>query len=264
MPLSHQLRSRPHAKIIGKAIQSYETLESTNIQAKKMADSNAEEGTVVVASIQSKGKGRLNRTWISPEGGLWLSVILRPNIPPQKATLVTLMAANAVAETLSEYGLEARIKWPNDVLIDGKKVCGILTEAKTMGNMIEYLILGIGINANFELSELPEDIRGASTTIKHELNKDISQDELFHRLLVHMDMYYGLLSASDYKKIIETWKEKSDTLGRHVKITTQKDSILGIAEDIDDTGALILKKNDGGIQKFSAGDCVYLRSTEKN
>jgi BirA family biotin operon repressor/biotin-[acetyl-CoA-carboxylase] ligase len=172
------------------------------------------------------------------------------------------MAANAVSDSLDEYGLEARIKWPNDVLIDGKKVCGILTEAKIKGSEIEYLILGIGINANFEISELPEEIRGSSTTIKHELKKDISREVLLHRLLVHMDMYYILLQASDFDKIIKHWKEKSDTLGRHVKITTQKESIHGIAQDIDDTGALILKTDDGSKQIFFAGDCVYLRNME--
>lgn len=249
-------------KIVGKVIHSYDVLESTNIQAKKLAGSDAEDGTVVIAKIQSEGKGRQNRKWISPEGGLWISVVIRPDLHPQKATLVTLMAANAVAETLSEYDLEARIKWPNDVLIDGKKVCGILTEAKIKENHLEYIILGIGVNANIELSELPEDIREVSTTITHELKKDIFLDQLLHRLLVHMDMYYQLLQAAEFEKIVKNWKEKSDTLQRHVKITTQKESIWGIAKDIDDTGALILKTDDGGIQKLYAGDCVYLRNVE--
>lgn len=262
MSIANQLESNLNTRVIGKAIHSYDVLESTNMQAKKLADSDAEDGTVVIAKIQSVGKGRLNRKWLSPEGGLWLSMILRPKIPPQKATIVTLMAANAVAETLAEYGLEARIKWPNDVLIQEKKVCGILTEAKTKENEIEYLILGIGINANFDLFELPEDIRGSSITIKNELKRNISQEELLQKLLGHMDMYYGALQANDYKKIIETWKEKSDTLGRHVKIATQKESIQGIAQDLDETGALILKTDDGSVLKFFAGDCVYLRSME--
>jgi BirA family biotin operon repressor/biotin-[acetyl-CoA-carboxylase] ligase len=260
MTHSDQLKSRQEIYAIGKVIQSYDLVESTNMQAKKLALSDAEDGTVVTSKIQSEGKGRQNRKWVSPKGGLWISVILRPKIPPQKATLVTLMAANAVAETLSEYGLDAKIKWPNDVLIDGKKVCGILTEAKTKENEIEYIILGLGINANFELSELPADIRETSTTIKHELKNDVSLDNLLNRLLVHMDMYYKLLQATEFDKIINIWKEKSDTLGMHVKITTQKESIQGIAQDIDETGALILKKDDGGIQKLYAGDCIYLRS----
>jgi BirA family biotin operon repressor/biotin-[acetyl-CoA-carboxylase] ligase len=262
MVQSHHLTGTINTKVIGKAIHSYDAPESTNMQAKELADSNAEDGTVVIAKIQIEGKGRQDRKWISPEGGLWISVVLKPKIPPQKATLVTLMAANAVSETLSEYDLEAKIKWPNDVLIEGKKICGILTEAKTKENDIEYLILGIGINSNFELSELPEDIREVSTTIRHELNKDVILDELLHRLLVHIDMYYELLLASHFEKIIKTWKEKSDTLERHVKITTQKESLQGIAQDIDDTGALILKTDDGDIEKIFAGDCVYLRSTE--
>jgi BirA family biotin operon repressor/biotin-[acetyl-CoA-carboxylase] ligase len=249
-------------KILGKTMYGFLEVDSTNDVARKYANEGAEDGTVIIAETQRLGKGRLKRAWISPKGGLWISVVLRPDIPPQKATLVTLMVANAVAETLSEYGLEARIKWPNDVLIDGKKVCGILTEAKTKENTIEYLILGIGINVNFELNELPEDIRGISTTIKHELKKNISLDELLHRLLVHMDMYYKTLLASEFNKIIQNWKEKSDTLGRHVKIETQNESIKGIAQDIDDSGALILKTDDGDIKKLFAGDCVYLRSVE--
>jgi BirA family biotin operon repressor/biotin-[acetyl-CoA-carboxylase] ligase len=256
------IKTNLETDIIGKSIYGFYTVDSTNDVARKYANKGAQDGAVIIAETQNAGKGRLKRTWISLEGGLWLSVILRPKIPPQKATLVTLMTANAVVETLSQYNIDAKIKWPNDVLVKGKKVCGILTEAKTKEKMIEYLILGIGINANFELSDLPEDIRGSSTTIRHVLKKDVPLDELLHRLLVHMDMYYKMLQASDFDKIVRNWKEKSDTLGRYVKIETQMESIKGIAEDIDETGALILKTDNGDFLKIFAGDCVYLRSME--
>lgn len=246
------------AKTIGKTILSYDVVDSTNAIARKLADEGAEEGTVVLAVRQRTGRGRLNREWHSPKGGLWLSVILKPEMKPSEAVMVTLMAGIAVAKTLATYNLNTSIKWPNDVLIRGKKVCGILTEMRGEESKINYLILGLGINVNFDLEELPEPVRDLAITLRHEIEKDLDMQELLSCLLKELDKCYELLKSGSSNTILNTWKDLSETLGRNVKITTQKESIEGIALDVDEIGALIVKTKEGRIHKFVAGDCMHI------
>jgi BirA family biotin operon repressor/biotin-[acetyl-CoA-carboxylase] ligase len=248
-------------KTIGLNILSFKTVDSTNSIARNYADSGADDGTVVTAEIQNKGKGRLKRAWFSPKGGLWLSIILRPELDPKDAGKLTLMAGCAVAQTLSKFHVDARLKWPNDVLVSGKKICGILTEMRTQEDNIQYLILGIGINLNFYLEDLPEDIREHSTTLRHETDKSIDPRELMSILLGEVDGLYHTLKAGDSNKILNIWKDKSDTLGRRVRILTQQEDIEGTAEDVDDSGALILRTDDNEIKKIIAGDCIHVTST---
>lgn len=258
----NEIRANLNTEIIGKAIHIFDVVESTNSIARTLAGEGAEQGTVVLAEMQSAGKGRLDRDWFSPKGGLWLSIILRPDIKPSEATKVTLMAGVAVTRTLrTAYNLDAKIKWPNDVLIKDKKVCGTLTEVRTLENEIDYLILGIGINANFGLEELPEQIRGLATTLRHEIGRELDFEQLFIDLLKEIDRYYALLKSGKSGTILKEWKELSDTLGRNVKIETQKESIEGVALGVDDAGALIIRTIDNKIQKFVAGDCVHVSRT---
>ncbi len=234
-------------------------MDSTNDIARTLAKEGVEEGTVIVADIQNAGKGRLNREWFSPYGGLWLSIILRPDINPSEATKVTLMAGVAVARTLRNlYNLDAKIKWPNDVLIEDKKVCGILTEVRSLENRIDYIILGIGINANFDLVDLPKEIRDISTTLRHELGRDMGLNELLIALLTRFDKCYEILRGGKSNRILNSWRELSATLGREVKVTTFKETIEGIALDVDDIGALIVKTNNNIEKKFLTGDCVHV------
>lgn len=253
------IRENLNTKIIGNTILSYDSVDSTNAIARKIAEEGKEEGTVVFAKMQKRGKGRLDREWFSPKGGLWLSIILRPDIKPSEATRLTLMAGVAVARTLrSLYNLDAKIKWPNDVLINGKKVCGILTEARSLDNRMDYVILGIGINANFDLKDLSEEIRNLSTTLRDEIGKDLVLKKLFLSLLMQFDKYYEILKIGNTNKILSEWKKLSDTLGRRVKMITLKETIEGIALDVDDMGALIIKTDDNKEQQFLAGDCVHV------
>ena len=253
------IRENLNTKIIGNTILNYDSVDSTNAIARKMAEGEKEEGTVVLAKMQKRGKGRLDRKWFSPKGGLWFSIILRPNIDIQEATKLTLMTSVAVTKTLINlYNLDAKIKWPNDILVKGKKVCGILSEGKTQGNKINFFILGIGVNANFTREEFPVKIRDFATTLKEELGKTSSLEELLLSLLNEIDKYYLILSSDNTNKILNTWKKMSDTLGKNVKITTQKDSLEGLALDVDDMGALIVKSKDNTIKKFLAGDCLHV------
>jgi BirA family biotin operon repressor/biotin-[acetyl-CoA-carboxylase] ligase len=253
------IKNQLSTKIIGRTIHGFDTINSTNSKARILAIEDADEGTVIFAEVQSSGKGRLNREWSSPKGGLWLSIILRPNIKPTESTRMTLMAGVVVAKVLIKiYGLDARIKWPNDVMIGDKKVCGILTELRTIGGEIEHLILGIGINVNFDLEELPKEIRKFSTTLKHEMGKKLSLIELSSELLNEMDEWYDILISGKYDRITSLWKELSDTLGKQVKITTQKESVEGVALDIEDDGGLIVDDAKNGRRKFLAGDILYV------
>jgi BirA family biotin operon repressor/biotin-[acetyl-CoA-carboxylase] ligase len=167
----------------------------------------------------------------------------------------------AVAKTLTKYQVDAKIKWPNDVLISGKKICGILTEMRTQEGNIQYIILGIGINLNFELGELPEDIREQSTTLRIETGKDISQMKFLQELFKEMDRLYEMIKSGNFKVILNTWRELNDTLGRQVKIITQTEEIEGIAEDVDESGALLVRTDGKKIKKIIAGDCIHMTSS---
>lgn len=244
---------------LGKSILRLTQVDSTNAYAAGLAKAGAREGTVIIAGIQNAGYGRMNRHWVSPKGGLWLSIILRPDLAPEDAPIITLMGACAVVKTLkSTLGIDAEIKWPNDVLISGKKVCGILTEMRTMGSGIDFVILGLGVNANFQVREMPEDIRDTTATLSMECGEDISVEEVLKSLIVDIDCLYDKLLSGNSEFIIEMWKSRSDTLGQHVRITAIKDSIEGTAVDVGESGALVVKTGDGEFKTILAGDCVYL------
>lgn len=249
-----------NTKIIGNKVHTFEEVNSTNEEAKKLADEGAKEGTVVIAEMQKKGKGRLNREWVSPKGGLWLSIILRPDFGSEEASKITMMAGVAAVESIIYPGLDARIKWPNDVLINGKKICGILTEMRSHNKNVDYVVLGLGINANFDLEELPEQIRGSATSLRYELGKDVNIQGLLQQIIKEVDYYYDILKSGKSNKIVGIWKKQCDTLGRNVRIITQNETIEGIALDIDDKGALAVRAGDGKIHKFLAGDCIHISS----
>jgi BirA family biotin operon repressor/biotin-[acetyl-CoA-carboxylase] ligase len=245
--------------IMGRSAFFFNSLNSTNKMAQDLAKDGEDEGTLVVSRIQEEGYGRMNRTWLSPEGGLWFSLILRPGFEPRNAPKITLMAGVAVAKALSlTFGLDARIKWPNDVLIRGKKVCGILTEMRTSVTEINYIVLGIGLNANFDVKELPKEFSPQSTTLKQELGEEIDLTQLLLNIVDELEQNYQLLVSQGSSKILNLWREYSDTLGKNVRITTNQDSFEGIAVDLDETGALLIESKENEIQRFFAGDCLHL------
>jgi BirA family biotin operon repressor/biotin-[acetyl-CoA-carboxylase] ligase len=253
-----ELKNNLNTETIGKAIKYYDIVDSTNEIACKLASEGAEEGTVILAGMQKTGKGRLGREWVSLRGGVWFSIILRPNIKPSEAARVTMIGGIGVTRTLEKFGLNANIKWPNDVLIDGKKVCGILTEARTNENKLTYLVLGIGLNADFDLEDLPENIRGNATTLRHEMGNDLQTQELLPCILWEIDKCYELLSSGNLAEIKEAWIKLSATLGKKVKILTSKETVEGIALDVDDSGALIVRTEAGDTQRILTGDCTHI------
>lgn len=243
--------------LIGKDIQYFKEIESTNVIAREIAGS-VEEGTVVIAESQTGGRGRMGRKWISPEGGIWLSIILKPRIQPLHAPRITLLAGVSVAKTIRSYGLPAKIKWPNDVLINGKKVCGILTEIGAEVDQIDYIVVGIGIDANVDTEAFPEEFRESSTSLKKELGHEINRAEFLQELLHEFEALY-LTFQKDFSPILEEWRNMSATIGEWVKITTQTRIIYGAAIGVDNEGALILETEEGRLEKIVAGNCEHLR-----
>lgn len=244
--------------IIGKEIKYFKETESTNTIAREIAG-KADEGTVIIAESQTGGRGRMGRKWISPEGGIWLSIILKPKMQPVYAPRITFLAGVAVAKTIRIHGLEAKIKWPNDVLIRGKKVCGILTEIEAEIDMIDYCVVGIGIDANVDTESFPEEFRESSTSLKKELGHEINRVAFVQRLLEEFEALYMKLQKEGFSQVLEEWRSMSATIGEWVKITTQNRIIYGEATGVDNDGALIVETGEGKLEKIVSGDCEHLR-----
>lgn len=252
-----EVRYGLQTKLLGKKVIHFNSTSSTNIIARQMAEKGIAEGTVVIAEVQTQGKGRLGRRYITKPGGVWMSVVLKPKIDPMHASSITLMAAVSVTETLRGIGLEALIKWPNDVLINGKKICGILTEMSAETDVVNFIVLGIGINVN---NEVPIE---TATSVKAELGREINRAAFIQSLLEKLEEDYMTLRQEGFTPILWSWRRYSDTLGRLVEVTYQDDVIRGIAQDIDEDGSLIVKLSDGSIKKIVSGDCKHLRNLKE-
>lgn len=255
-----RVREGLKTKILGCSILWFRRLTSTNYLAKELALKGAREGTVIVAETQTSGRGRLKRKWRSPEGGLWISIILRPKAEPKHTPKLTLMASVAVVKTITQlFSLKAEIKWPNDVLINQKKVCGILTEATTKGNAVQFTILGIGINANFSLSSFPIGLRDSTTTLQEELKKEIELEALLLTLLEEIELYYGLFTKEKFDVILKEWRNQASFLGSYVEVASDNEKFKGWAADIDNDGALIVKLRDQTVRKVTSGDIAKIK-----
>jgi len=263
--LPQKVKTGLQTKIIGQIIYSFREATSTNDIAKELAKKRAKEGTVIVAVTQTRGRGRLKREWVSPEGGLWFSIILRPKLSPKDAAKLTLMTSVAVAKTINKmFDLEAEIKWPNDVLVRGKKICGILTETSTKGESLDFAIVGVGVNANFSLQDLPKNLRAYSTTLKEELKREIELEALLRSLLEATEHYYNMISQGKFNAIRAEWKSLSKFLGSYVEVMSFDEKIKGRATDIDKNGALIIRLRDQTTRKIVSGDVTILKQKREN
>ncbi len=250
------------AKVIGREIISYEKVDSTNTVAYGLAEKGMKEGAVIFAEEQSAGKGRHGRVWLSPpKGGIYMSCILRPKITPNEIPRITLLAAVAVAKAVRKTtGLEAMIKWPNDILANDRKICGILTEMKAEQDSVDFIILGIGINVNSKPRSAP---KGASS-IRDELAsggrlEKVSRVALARAVIETIEEEYMRLKKYGFEPIIDEWKQLSAMLGSRVKLVLSNRTVEGIAHDIDTDGALIIRVDAGVLEKFSSGDIVVAR-----
>jgi BirA family biotin operon repressor/biotin-[acetyl-CoA-carboxylase] ligase len=248
-----EVRNGLQTELIGRKVVHFNLTTSTNAVARQMADEGIEEGTVVVAESQTRGKGRLGRKWITKPGGVWMSVVLRPRIDPAHAASITLLAAVSVAKALRGEGAEAVIKWPNDVLVNGKKICGILTEMSAETDAVSFVVLGIGVNVN---NPVPLE---TATTLKAELGRKVDRVRLVQAMLEQLEEDYLTFKTQGFTPILWEWRRYSDTLGRPVEVSHQDEVIRGIAQDVADDGSLIVQLGDGTQRKIVSGDCVHLK-----
>ncbi len=245
-------------KYIGKELYVFNEVSSTNTVAKFLSMHDVENGTVIISEKQTDAKGRSGKYWESPLGGVWLSIILKPNVDHSKLPLITLATGVAVAKTLEKIGVEnPEIKWPNDIMIDGRKVCGILTEAVAKLNTIENVIVGVGIDANLEINEFPEELQAGTTTLKNELGRDGDENLLIKIFLEEFEKISETFYNKEYEEILKDWRKRSYTIGKIVEVrepfNTYYDAyVAGIGKE----GALIVEKIDGTLEKVISGECI--------
>ncbi|PNX53139.1 MAG: biotin--[acetyl-CoA-carboxylase] ligase [Thermoplasmata archaeon M9B2D] len=248
---------------IVKNLLVFENLDSTNSTAKNLARAGADEGTVVVAQTQSHGRGRFDRIWQSPKGGVYLSIILRPQIPVDKASLLPLLTALAVAKTIDLYGIHATIKWPNDVRVNKKKIAGILLELESTNNTIHYVVVGLGINLHLDITQLSPEVQSQSTSLTSELGQSVDYHQFLGALFQQFDEIYMVFRQQKYKRLIDEWKKHSDTLGNTIWVKTPTETIQGTAYDIDKSGFLLVRTKTGTVKKILSGDCLYFDEVHK-
>ncbi len=248
--------------VFGKEIISYKKVESTNDVAYALAEKGLREGAVVLAEEQTKGKGRHGRLWASPPaGGIYMSCVLRPRMAPNEIPKITLLAAVAVAKSVRDLtGLSAMIKWPNDILVNNRKVCGILTEMKAEQDRIDFVIIGIGINVNSPARLLPRE----ASSLREELRRvkkeeEISRVELTKAVLVSLEEEYFRMSREGFRPIVDEWKRLSSMLGARVKVVLQNRTLEGQAHDIDPDGSFVVRLDSGMLEKVSSGDIIMMR-----
>lgn len=242
--------------IIAREMIYFDTISSTNTKAKEMADKGAEDGTVIISEEQKGGRGRLGREWTSPKHmGIWMSIILRPKVNPNEISKVTQVAAASVVEAGKEMGFDFYVKWPNDIIMNDKKICGILTEMSGELNHINYVVLGIGVNVNQDTDDFPDDLREKASSIKIELGKRVSRQELCAKILNHFEtLYDGFTRDKQGIKAIAICREKSILIGKDVSVIRGNDTFDAKVLDLNSAGELVVRKQDGVEERLFSGE----------
>lgn len=248
-------------KLIGHPLYYYAKIGSTNDEAFRLARQGAPEGTVLVAESQSAGKGRMQRPWHSPPGAnIYTSIILRPAFEPPRATQISIAAGIAVAETLGGYCPgKVSLKWPNDVLVGGRKICGILAQMKLSGNTIDFVVVGIGINVNMKREDFPPDIQNIATSLAVETGGETSRVKLIIGLYENAAKWYRELTENGFGPVRENWISLSSMIGKPVSVLCHGETLTGVAAGLDDDGALMLRTEGNETVKVSAGDATILK-----
>ena len=232
-------------------IHYFDEVDSTMDIARELARKQCPHFTVVIAGRQKKGRGRLKRSWRSSEGGLYFTIVVRPKIPPVLSSRVNFAASMILAQTLRNmFNINAMVKWPNDVLVDGKKISGILSEMEAEIDRVSFISIGLGINVNND----PTPYEPMATSLKKILGKEVPRIEVLKAFLDHFE---DAVNDADFDNVVSEWKKYTETLNRHVRIVTAHEVSEGLAVDVDDNGALILKLADGSVKKIIYGDCFH-------
>lgn len=242
---------------LGREYKYLPEVDSTNIAAKNWAAAGAVNGAVVVADLQTQGRGRLGRAWSSPRGtGLWLSLVLRPRLAPERAPQISLTTAVGACEALKELGYQAGVKWPNDIYIGGRKICGMLTEMHGSMESVEWVVVGIGINCLNK--ELPAEIQDVATSLAiAEPDKPVLRAQVAAVLLNQLEKFYNILYEQGFAEIRRRWLENNITLGKRVKISTLNETFFGEALDMQEDGSLLVKRESGQDFTLVTGDVFF-------
>ena len=253
-----QLGADLTAERIGRRMEWRLHVCSTQDELKKLKG-EAQDGTVIIAETQYEGRGRLTRSWFSAVGGIWMSVLLRPTWP-ESHQILSLAFAGAVTRAIGDVTkLSSVLKWPNDLMIRSRKVAGLLVEATYQGNQLEYLILGLGINANIDIACLPKAFRGLSTSLSHELGRGVDRTMLARRIIEEVDRSYQDFESGHADELLEEVKPLCSTLGKKVQVTTTEGTFKGEALDLGNEGQLKVRMPDGTVVPFFAADVTHLR-----
>jgi BirA family transcriptional regulator, biotin operon repressor / biotin---[acetyl-CoA-carboxylase] ligase len=259
--LPYEVHKNLQTLVIGKKMRYFEHTPSTNGVGKQLCsegDATKLHGTVIIAEEQTGGVGRMGRAWISPAGGIWITIILKPHIPIDHIFMITMAGSVAVARAIrKEYELGALIKWPNDVFIGKKKIGGLLLEMSAEADTVHYCLLGIGIDVNNPVKDFAMDLQRDITSISAEIGHEVDRASFLARILKEFENRYQLVESGEYEAITQEWKSLSSTLENRVQIRTLKNSFEGEAVDIDEFGALIVRKDNGKLERVIAGDCTH-------
>jgi BirA family biotin operon repressor/biotin-[acetyl-CoA-carboxylase] ligase len=256
-----QLEIRPllNTHDLGRVVHWYEQLGSTNDRAKELAEEGAEDGEVVVAEAQTAGRGRRGRTWASPSRkNLYFSVVLRPDLSPTRAPELTLVASVAICEALRQAGVDARIKWPNDLLASDRKIAGILTELSADPDQVHWVVLGVGVNVNARAEDFPEEVRPGATSVLLERGQAAPRALFAAACFTALEEWLDRYAEGGFAAVRGAWRDRSATLGREVSVRVGERDIIGIAEDVDEAGALLVRTS-AGVERILSGDVSLLR-----
>ena len=250
------ITDRTEKSAFGRSFRYYDEIESTNAEAKSLANNGAPEGTVVIAETQSAGRGRLGRRWTSPAGkGLLFSVLLRPRLPMHDAHMLTIVAAAAAAEAVEAVaGTAVNIKWPNDLFLGDRKAGGILLEVSGEQDEVEWVIIGIGINVNTEYSELPVALRRTATSLKVVKGEPVDRSELLAALLLSLEGHYRDAVGSGFERALTCFRSRDYLLHKSISVETREGPVVGAASGVDDRGALLVELPHRQVRRFHSGD----------
>ncbi|MBT2760695.1 biotin--[acetyl-CoA-carboxylase] ligase [Paenibacillus sp. ISL-20] len=254
-----QLTSGMTSQYFGKPLKLLDKTTSTQEDARQLAEEGATEGTLVISEEQTGGRGRMGKKFHSPRGkGIWMSLVLRPKQPLHLTQQLTLLTGVAVCRAITKCaGVQTDIKWPNDILFQGKKVCGILLESATEDERVRYCIAGIGISANLKESDFPEELRGVATSIRMAGGATVNRTELIKSIMAEMEVLYELYNEQGFEPIASLWEALSGTVGREVQVQTARDRFSGIATGLNRDGALLVRNQDDELIPVYSGEILF-------
>ncbi len=252
------LFSKLTTKEIGRNFIHFDFIDSTNLKAKEFAKNKCPNGTIVVSEEQASGSGRFKRRWNSPKGGLWFTLVLRPHIPTSEAPKITQITAACIYKTLKKFDIDSKIKWPNDIYLNGKKLCGILCEMNCDMDSINYLVIGIGMNINLDIELLDSDVQETATSLKKEYNMDFDRNEILAEFLNTFEIEYENFSNSlDLKDTIEICRNNSIIWGKKAKLITYNKEEIVTCISLSDQGDLIVIDSDGKEKTVLSGEISF-------